>query len=130
MTNKEISKLENKRVAAISPELEDKFTKTSENLDKLIDMGNVGLGVALEILCATEGTPRTIESFATLLKAVSDLNMRQLEVHKTKSNMVNGTSESSNITDNAKVIHATQNIFNGSTQELSKLVAEMSAKKD
>ena len=126
----DIMKSNGNQIAPMSKELEQDFSKTSNNLETLISQGNEGLNAALELLVATEATPRTVESFASLLKTVAELNLRYLDVQKSKANMTNGSSSNnSNSPTEAKIVTNTQYVFNGSTEDLSKMVAEISAKK-
>lgn len=127
--NNDIIKSGGHQIAPMSKELEQDFSKTSNNLETLISQGNEGLNAALELLVATEATPRTVESFASLLKTVAELNLRYLDVQKSKANMTNGNSNNSNSPTEAKIVTNTQYVFNGSTEDLSKMVAEISAKK-
>ena len=117
------------QIAPMSKELEQDFSKTSSNLETLIGQGNEGLNAALELLVATEATPRTVESFASLLKTVAELNLRYLDVQKSKANMMTGGSNNSNSPSEAKIVTNTQYVFNGSTEDLSKMVADISSKK-
>ena len=127
---KELVSIKNTGMAVISKELEEDFNTTSTNLEGLIKQGNEGLISALEILKATEATPRTVEAFASLLKTVSELNIKYLDIKKNKEIMSNGsnTNNKENILDKAKVVNNTQYVFTGSTDQLSKLVSDISTK--
>ncbi|MDD4242787.1 MAG: hypothetical protein PHG08_00610 [Bacilli bacterium] len=126
---KDIAEFKGNQLPAISEELNQDFETTSSNIESLIRQGNEGLELALGILKATEATPRTVETFSTLLRTVADLNMKYLEVKKSKEDRTSGNSDRNHEFPEAKIVHQNQYVFNGSTDDLSKLVAEISTKK-
>ena len=125
----EITTKSNTGMAVFTPELEQDFDTTTTNLENLITIGTDALDSALETLKATEATPRTVESFATLLKAVSDINGKYLDVKKSKAQMQAGINpDKPNLFAEAKSITANQYVFNGSTADLYNIVADITAK--
>lgn len=119
-------KASNTGMAVLSPELERDFETTSSNLEELIEIGAKGLETALEILIATEGTPKCIDSFSTLLKTMADLNMKYLDVQKSKATLANGSSTAK--VSEAKTVNNTQVIFSGSINDLSRVISESNFK--
>ncbi len=113
---------------AINVELVADYDNTAEGIEKLITMGTTGLEAALSLLESTEASPRTVESFSLLLKTVSELNMKYLEIKRGKSD-IGIPSDKSTKGEAPKVVQNTQYVFNGSTDELGKMVADITASK-
>jgi hypothetical protein len=101
------------------------FAAVRTSMLSLIELGNQGLETALNILVATE-QPRCIDSFSGLLKTVGDLNMKVLELHKTKTDIE--TAGSGNNIKAKTVTQTSNNFFAGSTDDLQRMIAEMALK--
>jgi hypothetical protein len=101
------------------------FDAVRASMLSLIEMGNKGLTTALAILEATE-QPRCIDSFSGLLKTVGDLNIKVLDLHKTKYE-IEGAGTGGNNIKATTVTQTSNNFFAGSTDELQKMLADAAA---
>lgn len=103
-------------------EAEADFDAVRSSMLTLIEQGNKGLQCALDIAIATE-QPRAIDSFAGLLKVVSELNAKVIELHKAKAEMA--APASGNNIKATTVNQTANNFFAGSTDDLQRMLAEM-----
>lgn len=111
-------------ISAIDPLIEQDFETTRTAFIDLIDTGNKGLETALQIMQDTEGQPRCIEAFTSLLKTVADINVQFLKLHDIK-----GTESSKTITNSGPaVLNQTANFFSGSTDDLQQMIKNLGKK--
>ena len=87
------------------------YEYTRANLQELIEKGKDGLDLAMRIAEETEH-PRAIEVLAGMLKNVSDVNDKLMDLNKKKQEAEEGTGKK--VTNN--------NLFIGSTTELQRLL--------
>lgn len=87
------------------------------NTYNYIEAGKMALNSALELARQSE-QPRAFEVFATLLKAVSDVNTDLINVHEKKAKL-KAPKEGTATTNNTQVNNS---VFVGSTAELSKML--------
>ena len=94
------------------------YEYTRGNLHELIEKGKESLDLAMRIAEETEH-PRAIEVLAGMLKNVSDVNDKLMELNKKKIDAEEGTGKK--VTNN--------NLFVGSSVELQRLLKENRKKK-
>ena len=94
------------------------YEYTRGNLHELIEKGKESLDLAMRIAEETEH-PRAIEVLAGMLKNVSDVNDKLMELNKKKIDAEEGTGKK--VTNN--------NLFVGSSVELQRLLKENGKKK-
>ena len=87
------------------------YEYTRANLQELIEKGKDGLDLAMRIAEETEH-PRAIEVLAGMLKNVSDVNDKLMDLNKKKQEAEEGTGKK--VTNN--------NLFIGSTTDLQRLL--------
>lgn len=104
--------------------LEQDFDTTRTAFIDLIDKGNQGLDTALEIMRDTEGQPRCVEAFTSLLKTVADINVQFLKLHELK----NASETTTNSKSNPAVLNQTANFFSGSTDDLQQMLKSLGKK--
>lgn len=116
---------EEEEIIEVSQAQED-FDFARASLQDLISKGMEGLDTALNLVKESD-SPRAIEVFATLLKSVSDINMNMIQIHQKKNSAGIGTSQNTMdaipLTDNSNNVQ--QNIFVGSTNDLSRMLKEI-----
>lgn len=110
------------QVSTVQNLVDQDFETTREAFIELIEKGNTGLETALEIMHDTEGQPRCVEAFTSLLKTVADINLQFLKLHDIK-----GTS-SYNSEKQPSVVNQTANFFSGSTDDLQQMIKSLGKK--
>ena len=95
------------------------YEYTRANLQELIEKGKDGLDLAMRIAEETEH-PRAIEVLAGMLKNVSDVNDKLMDLNKKKQDAEEGTGKK--VTNN--------NLFIGSTTDLQRLLKENKKKQE
>ena len=101
--------------------INDDYTYVRNNIRNLLGVGNNALYDALEVARESEN-PRAYEVVGTLLKQISDINQQLMDIHAQKQKL-SGTQSSN--TD-SKTITNNNAIFVGTTDELSKMIKNMS----
>ena len=112
------------QVSTVQNLVDQDFETTREAFIELIEKGNTGLETALEIMRDTEGQPRCVEAFTSLLKTVADINLQFLKLHEIK-----GTESSKTVTNSGPaVLNQTANFFSGSTDDLQQMIKNLGKK--
>lgn len=106
----------------VPSQAQEDFETSRESMQDLIAMGMKGLDVALNLVKESD-SPRAIETFATLLKTVSDINMNMIHIHSKKNSVGTSSTELVPLQDNSN--NVTQNLFVGSTNDLSRMLKEI-----
>lgn len=105
-------------------ECESDYQKVRNNLHTILEYGNKGIDFAFQVARQTED-PKAIGAFTDLLKAVTESNMKLIEIHerKTKVKIKEPDATTGQIVQNNQ-----QNVFLGTTADLSKFIKEMNNK--
>lgn len=102
-------------------QIDDDFEYSRKTYYDLIEKGQDALEEMIQVARALEH-PRAFEVVATMMKNISDVNDRLMDLHKKKANMLPATNDSNNtksITNNNTAV------FIGSTSDLQKLMLDM-----
>jgi hypothetical protein len=102
-------------------QIDDDFEYSRKTYYDLIEKGQDALEEMIQVARALEH-PRAFEVVATMMKNISDVNDRLMDLHKKKANMQPATADSNNtksITNNNTAV------FIGSTTDLQKLMLDM-----
>jgi hypothetical protein len=120
ITPSEVVYEEQKHLPSVPTEVhnvvEDDINFTRGNLYLLLQQGEDALIAALEVAKQSEH-PRAFEVVGNLMKQLSDINHQLLDIHRKKQQLQEPEKKETNITNNS--------IFVGSTNELSKMIANM-----
>lgn len=119
----EIIRHNNTEIAIVDELANEDFEATRTAFIDLIDKGNQGLETALEIMRDTEGQPRCVEVFTSLLKTVADINVQFLKLHDIKNQGPKGPANNA-----PSVLHQTANFFSGSTDDLQQMLKQLNKK--
>jgi hypothetical protein len=102
-------------------QIDDDFEYSRKTYYDLIEKGQDALEEMIQVARALEH-PRAFEVVATMMKNISDVNDRLMDLHKKKANMQPVAADSNNtksITNNNTAV------FIGSTTDLQKLMLDM-----
>jgi len=106
-------------------EEEGDFDKVRKNIHTLIELGSDGINFALNIAKDTEDV-KAIHAFTDLLRAVTDTNMKLIEIHEKRARIkVKEPNHSA-----GQIVQNQQNVFVGTTADLSKFVKELNTSSD
>lgn len=97
----------------LSNTIEDDFNVARQNINTLLNKGNVAIDNLLHVAKETEH-PRAYEVAATFIKTMADLNKDLLEIQKKKKDINGEKAGNKTVIDKA--------VFVGSTTDLVKLI--------
>lgn len=100
------------------------YQQVRSNIYDLLEKGNEGLDIALDIVKSTE-SPRAIEVLSTLLKTLTDTNLQLLDLQRKRQDLT--TPSENGTTQKIGTLNQTA-IFTGTTAELATLLQDMQNK--
>lgn len=104
-----------------SEQIETDHNHARSNMYGLLQQGNDALQYALE-LAKQSDSPRAFEVVGTLMKNLSDMNAQLMDLHDKKATL---TRQKTKEDAPQKVVNNNSIIFQGSTKELSRMLANM-----